>query len=113
MTARATYPDLAGRTVFVSGGASGIGEAIVRAFAAQGSKVGFVDLMAAEGAKLAEELSGEGAAIHFERVDVTDIAALKARDCGDRRGARADRRAGQQCRQRHAPRLADRDAGEL
>lgn len=72
------YPSLAGRTVLVSGGASGIGEAIVRAFAAQGSKVGFVDMMAAEGERLAEELRAEGAEIRFERVDVTDVAALKA-----------------------------------
>ena len=45
----ANYPSLRGMPVVVSGGASGIGEAIVRAFAAQGSKVGFVDLMADRG----------------------------------------------------------------
>ena len=39
----ATYPSLNGAVVFVTGGASGIGEQIVRAFAAQGSKIGFVD----------------------------------------------------------------------
>jgi NAD(P)-dependent dehydrogenase (short-subunit alcohol dehydrogenase family) len=33
----ATYPSLRGRTVFVTGGASGIGEAVVRQFAAAGS----------------------------------------------------------------------------
>lgn len=38
-TAQAVYPDLEGKTVLVSGGASGIGEFMVRAFAAQGAKV--------------------------------------------------------------------------
>ena len=40
----ATYPSLRGRSVFVSGGGSGIGASIVEHFAAQGSKVGFVDI---------------------------------------------------------------------
>jgi NAD(P)-dependent dehydrogenase (short-subunit alcohol dehydrogenase family) len=40
----ATYPSLKGRTVFVSGGGSGIGASIVEHFAAQGSKVAFVDI---------------------------------------------------------------------
>lgn len=73
----ATYPSLSGRTVFVSGGASGIGEAIVRAFAAQGAKTGFIDILEEEGAALADELAGEGAEVHFLPVDVTDISALQ------------------------------------
>ena len=52
----AAYPSLAGRTVLVSGGASGIGEAIVRAFAGQGAKIGFIDILEREGAALAAEL---------------------------------------------------------
>jgi NAD(P)-dependent dehydrogenase (short-subunit alcohol dehydrogenase family) len=76
--AYATYPSLAGRTVLVTGGASGIGEAIVRAFAGQGAKVGFLDIQEAEGRALAEELSGSGGAVRFVRSDLTDIAALKA-----------------------------------
>ena len=36
----ATYPSLKGRSVFVSGGGSGIGASIVEHFAAQGAKVG-------------------------------------------------------------------------
>jgi NAD(P)-dependent dehydrogenase (short-subunit alcohol dehydrogenase family) len=59
--------------VFVTGGASGIGADIVRAFAGQGAKVAFVDLLDAEGAALAAEVGGL-----FIRCDVTDIAALKA-----------------------------------
>ena len=40
----ASYPSLKDRSVFVSGGGSGIGASIVEHFAAQGSKVGFVDI---------------------------------------------------------------------
>jgi NAD(P)-dependent dehydrogenase (short-subunit alcohol dehydrogenase family) len=75
--AYATYPSLAGRSVFVSGGASGIGEAIVRAFAAQRAKVGFVDIMEEQGRRLADELGESGGEIRFERADVTDIGALQ------------------------------------
>ena len=45
----ASYPSLKGMPVIISGGASGIGEEIVRAFAAQDSKVGFVDIAADAG----------------------------------------------------------------
>ena len=38
------YPDLKGKVVLISGGASGIGEAMVRAFAGQGARVAFVDM---------------------------------------------------------------------
>lgn len=72
----AVYPSLKDAVVFVTGGASGIGEEIVRAFAAQGSRVGFVDLDAERGRALAEELS-QSAAIHFEAADLRDIDALK------------------------------------
>ena len=40
----AVYPDLKGKSVLVTGGGSGIGESIVRDFAAQGAKVGFIDI---------------------------------------------------------------------
>ncbi|HJV95763.1 MAG TPA: SDR family NAD(P)-dependent oxidoreductase, partial [Albitalea sp.] len=40
----AMYPSLRGRCVFVTGGGSGIGAAIVTAFAAQGARVAFVDI---------------------------------------------------------------------
>ena len=51
----AAYPSLKDRVVFVTGGASGIGASFVRAFRAQGSKVGFVDLQEVEGQALAAE----------------------------------------------------------
>lgn len=74
----AIYPDLRDRTVIVTGGASGIGAAIVTAFAAQGARVGFLDMDVPAGAALADRLAGEGAAVRFEAVDLRDIAALRA-----------------------------------
>ncbi len=71
----AHYPSLEGKTVLVTGGASGIGAEIVRAFAAQGSRVGFLDLDRAGSASLAGEL-GEGVA--FEICDLRDIEAMQA-----------------------------------
>lgn len=71
----ASYPSLKGRTVFVTGGATGIGAALVRAFGAQGGRMAFVDLDEAAGQGLAGEL---GAAVWYRRCDVTDAAALQA-----------------------------------
>ena len=69
----ATYPSLAGKHAFVSGGASGIGESDVRHLAAQGAKVSFVDLDADRGERLARELNDGGAQALFQRADVTDV----------------------------------------
>ena len=73
----ATYPSLKDRSVLVTGGASGIGAEIVRAFAEQGSRISFVDLDEARGNALADELSGRGALVAFEACDLRDIDALK------------------------------------
>jgi D-xylose 1-dehydrogenase len=80
--AYATYPSLKGMPVVVSGGASGIGEGIVRAFAAQGSKVGFVDIAAEAGRKLEAELRDIGGIVRFTECSVTDIPAYKAAIAG-------------------------------
>ena len=74
----AVYSDLARKVVLVTGGASGIGAAIVRCFAQQKSEVVFFDIKAEEGQRLASELSDQGLAAHFRHVDLTDIAALRA-----------------------------------
>ena len=73
----ASYPSLKDRPVVISGGATGIGEALVRAFAAQGARVGFVDIAQDEGVALVEELAGAGQQVRFTRCDVTDIAAYQ------------------------------------
>lgn len=59
--------------MFVTGGATGIGADIVRAFAANGSKVAFVDILEAEGNALAAETGAT-----FLVCDVTDVAGLRA-----------------------------------
>lgn len=74
----ASYPSLKGRTVLVTGGGSGIGEAIVRRFAEQGSKVGFIDIAKAPSEALTAELTAKGGTVHYEHADVTDTPALKA-----------------------------------
>lgn len=76
---RAVYPSLSGLPVFITGGASGIGAALVEAFVAQGAKVAFVDIDAGRGEALAQALAAEGApAPLFTRCDLRDIAALQA-----------------------------------
>jgi D-xylose 1-dehydrogenase len=52
----ASYPSLRGRTVFVTGGATGIGAGIVAAFAQQGARVAFVDVAADAARALADRL---------------------------------------------------------
>lgn len=81
-TSFASYPSLDGTPVIISGGASGIGEGLVREFAAQGSKVGFVDIAAEAGKALAAELQAKGQTVTFTACDVTDIAAYRAAIAG-------------------------------
>ncbi len=73
----AMYPSLKDKPVLISGGASGIGEAIVRSFGSQGSRVGFVDLLEKEGAALAGELQGQGQTVVFQRCDITDTGQYR------------------------------------
>jgi NAD(P)-dependent dehydrogenase (short-subunit alcohol dehydrogenase family) len=73
----ATYPSLEGAVVFVTGGASGIGAEIVRAFAGQGARIGFVDIDEARGRALADELRGAGAELRFEGCDLREIDDLR------------------------------------
>jgi NAD(P)-dependent dehydrogenase (short-subunit alcohol dehydrogenase family) len=71
------YPDLRGKVVLVTGGGSGIGEAIVRRFVGQGAKTAFIDIQTDPSHALVRDLSGSGA-VHFEHADLTDTAALRA-----------------------------------
>ncbi|MES1151341.1 MAG: SDR family oxidoreductase [Dongia sp.] len=75
----ARHPGLKGRSVFVSGGGSGIGAAIVESFLDQGSKVAFVDINEAVSSKLVADLKAQyGTAPLFIPCDLKDIAALQA-----------------------------------
>lgn len=69
------HPSLAGKSVLMTGGAAGIGAEIVKGFAAEGAKVGFIDLDADGSAKTAADIDGE---VDFEVCDLRDIDALKA-----------------------------------
>ncbi len=74
----ALYPSLHGKVVFVTGGGSGIGAEEVTQFAAQGARVGFVDIADDASRGLVDRLAAAG---HpkplFQRCDITDIAALR------------------------------------
>ena len=76
----ASYPSLRGRTVFVTGGGSGIGESLVEHFADNGARVAFVDIDAAASEALAGRLAGRAdvPAPLFLPCDVRDIPALQA-----------------------------------
>ena len=76
--ATAHYPSLAGRAVFVTGGGSGIGAAIVAAFARQGAAVAFVDVAEADSAALARQLAEEGRRVWWRMCDVRDVGVLQA-----------------------------------
>ncbi len=70
----ANFPSLKEKTVFVTGGASGIGAEIVSAFVAQGAKVGFLDLDTSASQNLSDTLGGN---VQFEVCDLCNITALK------------------------------------
>ncbi len=76
----ASYPSLVDRTVFVTGGADGIGAGMVEQFVAQGAKVGFADINVAKAAETiarCAELDPRYAPLFYE-VDLVDVPALRA-----------------------------------
>ena len=75
----ARYPSLRDRVVFISGGSSGIGAELVRAFVQQGSRVAFCGTRVDGGAALIEELQAAGhAAPWYAACDVRDTHAYQA-----------------------------------
>jgi NAD(P)-dependent dehydrogenase (short-subunit alcohol dehydrogenase family) len=75
----ANYPSLRDRVVLVTGGASGIGEAIVEAFAQQHARVAFLDLQQEAAIALVERLAAAGLPQPlFLSCDLTDIDALRS-----------------------------------
>ena len=69
----AIYPSLSERVVFVTGGATGIGRAMVEAFHQQGAKVAFIDWQAEAALALATLLPG----VWHRACDVTRIDDLR------------------------------------
>jgi NAD(P)-dependent dehydrogenase (short-subunit alcohol dehydrogenase family) len=75
----AVYPSLADRVVFITGGGSGIGAAMTRAFARQQAHVAFVDIADEASRRLVDEVQGEsGVSPLFLPCDVRDIGRLTA-----------------------------------
>ncbi|MET0267149.1 MAG: SDR family oxidoreductase [Duganella sp.] len=79
MTQLAKFPSLRGKRVFITGGGTGIGEAMVISFAEQGAKVAFVDIARDPSLALCRRVKEAGyPEPQFRACDITDIAALKA-----------------------------------
>lgn len=73
------YPSLRNRVVFISGGSSGIGAELVRAFAAQGAQVAFCGQRADGGLPLVREVTEAGhLPPYFAPCDVRDVQAYQA-----------------------------------
>ena len=77
ISSAAIYPSLKDKAVVVTGGASGIGEAIVEAFARQQAQVFFLDIQDEAAKILVERLQGSGVRVKYLHCDLTDIEALQ------------------------------------
>ncbi|UWU65777.1 SDR family NAD(P)-dependent oxidoreductase [Bradyrhizobium sp. NC92] len=76
---KTTYSSLAGCVVLITGGASGIGAAFVRAFAGQGARVAFLDIDKDAGEALVREIAASsGTAPLFVPCDLLDIDSLRS-----------------------------------
>jgi NAD(P)-dependent dehydrogenase (short-subunit alcohol dehydrogenase family) len=74
----ATYPSLAGKRVVVTGGGTGIGAAMVAAFAGQGARVFFLDIAVEASLALAESLRDAPHAPVFIPCNLVDLDAMGA-----------------------------------
>jgi len=75
----ARYPSLEGKAVLITGGATGIGESLVRHFARQGARVALFDVQDEPARALTASLAEEGCPEPlYSRCDLTDLDALKA-----------------------------------
>lgn len=71
----AIFPDLEDKGVLITGGASGIGAALVEGFASQKARVAFIDINESAGASLVEKLAGAQHKPLFLPADLSDIKA--------------------------------------
>ena len=71
----ASYPSLRGKNILITGGASGIGKELVKAFAEQGSNVGFLDLNNEAGEQLCIDI---GKNVFFQKCDLKEVGNLKS-----------------------------------
>lgn len=71
----ASYPSLRGKNILITGGASGIGKELVKAFAEQGSNVGFLDLNNEAGEQLCKDI---GKNVFFQKCDLKEVGNLKS-----------------------------------
>jgi D-xylose 1-dehydrogenase len=79
MDSSTKFAGLEGAVVLVTGGATGIGSAIVENFICQGSHVIFLDINKSAGAELVERLSHDAKIIpEFVWTDLKDLESLKA-----------------------------------
>ena len=79
MAARARYPSLQKAVVLITGGATGIGAAMVEQFALQEAQVAFLDIAEESAARLIEKLAATAAnQPAFVKCDLTDIAELRS-----------------------------------
>lgn len=73
----AVYPCLEDRHILITGGASGIGEALVIAFAQQGARVKFFDIQENAAQALVERLTPVSKHTpHFKKCDLRDISEV-------------------------------------
>ena len=69
---------LKGEHLFVTGGAAGIGEAIVLGGVKEGAKVSFVDIDDAKANALVEKLTSQGHQVQYQKADVSKFETFKA-----------------------------------
>ena len=72
----AIYPSLSGKRVVVTGGASGIGAGLVRAFVRQGADVSFLDIADADAGALVSDLHGADNVPRYHHCNLTDLSAV-------------------------------------
>ncbi len=79
MLQQATYPDLDGAAVLITGGGSGIGAALTEGFVAQGARVAFIDIAERQSESLRDRIAKQyGSGPLFIKCDLRDIEALRA-----------------------------------